>query len=226
MEIIQILLSLFFTYFVLMMTDVQLLLNCSLQKVLKENILIKHFIIFFSIFIFTFVLGWYRFDALKVDHFSEQKNQINQINFVNKNILWQYFKSTLLIYVIFIISSNNDGIYIIIFLVSCLCLTLLQVYIKSVNKDIHKLIYKNYYINQNLKNKLIKTLDSNDINDINDFNKIVLYHNITYIWFIILLLFLFLGMYKYYIKQKKTYKKDWNWIKFLFGNNYCKGIKY
>jgi hypothetical protein len=223
MEIIQILLSLFFTYFVLMMTDVQLLLNCSLQKVLKENILIKHFIIFFSIFIFTFVLGWYRFDALKVEHFSEKKNQIN---FVNKNILWQYFKSTLLIYIIFIISTNNEGIYIIIFLVSCLCLTLLQVYIKSVNKDIHKLIYKNYYINKNLKNKLIKTLDGSNINDINDFNKIVLYHNITYIWFIILLLFLFLGMFRYYLKRKKEYKKNWSWIKFLFGNNYCKGIKY
>jgi len=220
MEIIQILLSLFFTYFVLMMNDVQLLLNCSLQKFLKENILIKHFIIFFSIFIFTFVLGWYRFDALKVETFSDTKKQIN---FVNKNILWQYFKSTLLIYIIFIISTNNEGIYIIIFLVSCLCLTLLQVYIKSINKDIHKLIYKNYYINKKLKNKLIKTIDDSNIND---FNKIVLYHNITYIWFIILLLFLFLGMFSYYLKRKKEYKKNWNWIKFLFGNNYCKGIKY
>tara|TARA_B100001142_G_C14195497_1_gene601682 strand:- start:226 stop:897 length:672 start_codon:yes stop_codon:yes gene_type:complete len=223
MEIIQILLSLFFTYFVLMMTDIQLLLNCSLQKFLKENILIKHIIIFFSIFVFTFVLGWYRFDALKVEHFSEQKNQIN---FVNKNILWQYFKSTLLIYIIFIISTNNEGIYILIFLVSCLCLTLLQVYIKSVNKDIHKQIYKYYYINQNLKNKIIKTIDISNINNINDFNKIVLYHNITYIWFIILILILFLGMFNYYLKRKKEYNKNWSWIKFLFGNNYCKGIKY
>ena len=82
MEIIQILLSLFFTYFVLMMADIQLLLNCSLQKFLKENILIKHIIIFMSIFIFTFVLGWYRFDALKVETFSDTKKK-----FVNKNIL-------------------------------------------------------------------------------------------------------------------------------------------
>ena len=90
MELIQILLSLFFTYFVLMMSDVQLLLNCSLQKVLKENILIKHFIIFLSIFIFTFVLGWYRFDALKVENFSEQKKKL-LIKIYYGNILNQHY---------------------------------------------------------------------------------------------------------------------------------------
>ena len=224
MEIIQIFLSLFFSYFALAMSisEVQLLLNCSLQNFLKENILIKHIIIFMWIFISAFVLGLYKFDSLKVETFSDKKKI-----FVNKNILWQYFKSTLLIYIIFIISTNNEGIYIIIFLISCLCLTLLQVYIKSINKDIHKQIYNNYYINQTLKNKLIKKIDgSSNINNINDLDKIVFYHNLTYIWFIIILLFLIIGMYKYYIKRKKEYKKNWNWIKFLFGNNYCKGIKY
>jgi len=150
MEIIQIFLSLFFSYFALAMSisEVQLLLNCSLQNFLKENILIKHIIIFMWIFISAFVLGLYKFDSLKVETFSDKKKI-----FVNKNILWQYFKSTLLIYIIFIISTNNEGIYIIIFLISCLCLTLLQVYIKSINKDIHKQIYKNSYINQSLKKK-------------------------------------------------------------------------
>jgi len=220
MEIIQIFLSLFFSYFALAMSisEVQLLLNCSLQNFLKENILIKHIIIFMWIFISAFVLGLYKFDSLKVETFSDKKKI-----FVNKNILWQYFKSTLLIYIIFIISTNNEGIYIIIFLISCLCLTLLQVYIKSINKDIHKQIYKNSYINQSLKKKLIKKVNDNNIND---FNKIVFYHNLTYIWFIIILLILFVGMYKYYLKQKKTYKTNWKWTKFLFGNNYCKGIKY
>ena len=108
-------------------------------------------------------------------------------------------------------------------MISCLCLTLLQVYIKSINKDIHKQIYKYYYINQNLKNKLIKTINGNSINDL---NKIVFYHNITYIWFIILIILLFVGMFNYYLKRKKEYSKNWSWIKFLFGNNYCKGIKY
>ena len=115
MDIIQILLSLFFTYFVLMMSDVQLLLNCSLQKFLKQNVLIKHFIIFFSIFVFTFVLGWYKFDALKVENFSEKKNTPK---FVNKNIIWKYFTATLLIYVIFIISTKNEGIYMFVFAIS------------------------------------------------------------------------------------------------------------
>jgi hypothetical protein len=169
-------------------------------------------------------LGWYSVDALKVEKFSGKKIQKNV---VNKNILWEYFKSTLIIYIIFIISTNNEGIYIIIFLVSCSCLTLLQVYIKNINKDIYKIIYKNYYINKDLKNKLIKTLDGSNLN-INDFNKIVLYHNITYIWFIIVVIILFIGMYKYYLKQQNIYKKDlnWNWIKFLFGHNYCKGVNY
>ena len=220
MDIIQIVLSLFFTYFVLMMSDVQLLLNCSLQKFLKQNVLIKHFIIFFSIFIFTFVLGWYRFDALKVENFSEKKNTHK---FINKNILWKYFKSTLLIYSIFIITTNNEGIYIIIFLISCLCLTLIQVYIKSINKDIHKVVYRNYYINQDLRGRIMKNL--NNIN-IDEFNKIVFFHNLTYIWFVILILFLFIGMYNYYLKQSKTYKKNWSWFKFLLGNNYCKNVKY
>ena len=223
MEIIQIVLSLFFTYFVLMMTDVHLILNCSLQKFLKQNVLIKHFIIFFSIFIFTFVLGWYRFDALKVEQFSDEPNKLNKPNFVNNNILWTYFKSTLLIYIIFIITTKNEGIYIIIFLLSSLLLTLLQVYIKSINKNIHKLIHKKYYINQTLKNEIIKNVEGINIVQL---NKIVLLHNITFIWFIILILLLLVGMYNYYLKQTKTHTKNWNWFKFLFGNNYCKNVKY
>ena len=222
MEIIQILLSLFFTYFVLMMSDVQLLLNCSLQRFLKENILVKHFIIFFSIFIFTFVLGWYRFDALKVENF-DNVNTTKKKLFLNKNILFNYFKSTLIIYIIFIISTKNEGLYMLIFLISILFLTLLQVYIKSINKDIHKKIYKYYFINQTIKNNLVKTIEKDDIND---FNKIIFYHNFTFICFILLLILLLSGMYNYYIKKKNTYKKDFKFYKFLFGNNYCKGINY
>ena len=218
MEIIQILLSLFFTYFVLMMNDLNLLLNCSLQKFLKENILVKHFIIFFSIFVFTFVLGWYKFDSLQIDNFTQNTQKPK---YVTQNILWHYFKSTLIIYIIFIITTNNEGIFVVIFLVSFLCLTLLQVYTKSIDKNIHKSIHSYNYINKKLKKELGKNITNQA-----DFNKIILCHNISYIWFYLVILILLIGMYKYYLKRKKEYKKDWSWIKFLFGNNYCKGIRY
>ena len=70
------------------MTNVQMLLICSLQKFIKENVMIKHFIIFFSIFIFTFVLGWYNFDSLQVEtYINLNKNKIMLIKIYYGNIL-------------------------------------------------------------------------------------------------------------------------------------------
>lgn len=219
MEISRIVLSLFFTYFVLMMTDVQMLLTCSLQKFIKENVMIKHFIIFFSIFIFTFVLGWYNFDSLQVEtYINSNKKQ----NYVNKNILWEYFKFTSLIYIIFVLTTKNSGPFIIIFLLSCFFLTLLQVYTKSIDKNMYSQIYKYYYINSELKKELYYKLNISK-EQLKEYNSIILYHNITFIWFILLILLLLLGLYNYYLKQIKTYRKKWSWIKFFFGNNYCTG---
>jgi hypothetical protein len=223
MEINQIILSLFFTYFVLMMTDIHTILNCSLQRFLKENIWIKHFTIFSSIFIFTFVLGWYRFDSIVVEYFNDtNKNKTGDgVNITINNILWHYLKNTFIIYILFIISTKNEGIYLSIFLISSLILFLLQVYTKSINKIFHRHIYKYYYIGEKEKYKIFNELQVETEKDRKNLNFIILSHNTTCIVFIVVILLLVYGMYSYYIKKKKVYKTKFGLTKFIFGTNKC-----
>ena len=92
----EITIGLFFLYFVLMCGASYSLLNCSLQRFLKESIFIKHFIILSSIFLFTFVLCWYSFSPLhnrienyeNIDEESQERDPpAKDINVARKSIL-------------------------------------------------------------------------------------------------------------------------------------------
>ena len=52
-------LGIFFLYLVMFGSYINVLLNCGLQRLLINNIYLRHIIVYFSIFIFTFVLNWY-----------------------------------------------------------------------------------------------------------------------------------------------------------------------
>ena len=56
----QIPINLFFLYFVLSSDTVASnILTCNMKRFLSKNIFLSHFLIWFSIFLFTFVLQWY-----------------------------------------------------------------------------------------------------------------------------------------------------------------------
>ena len=59
-------LAIFFLYFVLLSGDCHTLLNCDLQKYFRNSVWLKHVIVFFTIFLFTFMLDWYTYDSLVV----------------------------------------------------------------------------------------------------------------------------------------------------------------
>ena len=68
MNITDVCLGLFFLYFVLMSGSCSEVMNCGLQRYIQNNNWIKHFMIFFSIYVFTFILNWYTYDALFVGY--------------------------------------------------------------------------------------------------------------------------------------------------------------
>ena len=124
-----------------MMGDTSTILNCNLQRYLKKSVFIKHFVIFLSIYTFTFLLNWYALESLVVDGYidrgqnNEKNNNVQNNNAENnnddsKNIrkfkqrsLLNYLIYTIFIYTIFILSTKNEGLTLVIFLIGCLVLT-------------------------------------------------------------------------------------------------------
>ena len=113
------------------------LLTCGLQKYINESIWIKHFLIFLSIYFFTFIFNWYQVSDLiknKIENFSKNnqtnqnpdpdpdpdmvsnesynKNNVFYELFNNKYTFLKYLLYTIIIYVIFIISLKmKHGLY-------------------------------------------------------------------------------------------------------------------
>ena len=71
------------------------LLNCRLQKEMDSMIYFRHFLIFLSIYIFTFVLNWYTFDSLQINHIGES-NEEKLSKYVTKNFNFNLLENGLL----------------------------------------------------------------------------------------------------------------------------------
>lgn len=210
--------GLFFLYFVLISNAGYGLLNCGLQRYLNDSILIKHLMVFLSVFLFTFILCWYSLDTLE----SKFENFQNY----SESKMKKYFKNTIIysiiIYLIFILSTKNEGIFISLFLISCVILLLLNVYLKLKNPKIYNLIIEEYYINHSKKLEYIKKFkDSEDV------DLIINIYNSMMIFSVLIILMLIYGSYIYYLKQYKDHKKNWSWIIFWFGSHKgCQGVNY
>ena len=107
----QISLAIFFLYFVLMSGASAEVMNCSLQRYIYSNNWIKHLMIFLSIYIFTFILNWYTIESLVVENFIGNNNNLNLNNirttFNNKPYLEKSFYYTIIIYLVFILSTTS-----------------------------------------------------------------------------------------------------------------------
>ena len=219
---IQIAVTLFFIYFsTLLSSSSSILLNCSFQQFLEQNFILKQFTIFLAIFVFTYIITSYRIADDQTELFTN--NQPIEKNKGAFKIL-KYLLFTLIIHVVFILSTLNEGIYLFIVLVSFLCITFIEVFTNNVNNSIYREIFSYYYINskqkQIIKNKLNDKITNET--DEKDFNTIVLNHNISFIWLCVIIIILIIGAISYYTNIRKIHTKNWNWVQFIFGNNYCK----
>lgn len=214
----QVALSLFFLYFVLMSDKLSGVINCSLQKFLKDNILVRHIMILLSIYLFTFVMKWYNVDKIRIIETFEKEEDYLDVNIKeNKKYLITSFIYSILIYIIFILSTKNEGMFLVLFLLGAIILVFGTILTKSINPKIYDDINSNYFITSNnleiYKNKYKNSQKTVEI--------LARYHNIMSTIGILLLILLLVGVYCYYIKQYEDHKKNWSWLVFFFGNNKC-----
>ena len=108
--IVSTILPIFFLYFVLLSGYCAEILNCGLQKFMDHHIMVRHILIFISIYLFTFVLNWYTFDSLKIQSLGEQEEETKKTKKITKQInidmLSDWMKKSIFIYIIFLISTK------------------------------------------------------------------------------------------------------------------------
>lgn len=225
-------LGLFFLYLVLIGSDLHKLLSCSVQRFLKGNIFIKHIIVLFSIYIFTFILNWYTIGSLVVkEKFSSNNIKENfsseeeDLNIINNNYTYSYiidsFKYSVYIYILFVLTTKTDAFILSIILFLLILSFMIQVLLKSNDEDFNNLIEKYGYIG----NKKIEDIKQKCImNNINYIDFSIRLHNALIMIYIIMFILLLFGVYLYYIQQRKDKSKKWSWIKFIFGTHECNNI--
>ena len=210
--IVTSLLPIFFLYFILLSGYCSELLNCSLQKYMDNNIFFRHLLIFLSIYIFTFVLNWYTFESLQIQHVSRNKND-EESNKTEKDIitkevnfkkLLNWFIQSSFIYLIFLITTKSEVKQFLLFFIIVLICIILQLILKSISSEEYS----------ELNNKIY--LKNDDYNGSNKSN-VILLHNTTSIGYLFSFIIIFHGFYKYYNRQRKDHKKNWNNLKFIFG---------
>ena len=214
----QVALSLFFLYFVLMSDKLSGVINCSLQKFLKDNILVRHIMILLSIYLFTFIMKWYNVDKIRIIETFEKEEDYLDVNIKeNKKYLITSFIYSILIYIIFILSTKNEGMFLVLFLLGAIILVFGTILTKSINPKIYDDINSNYFITSNN----LETYKKKYKNSQKTLEMLARYHNIMSTIGILLLILLLVGVYCYYIKQYEDHKKNWSWLIFFFGNNKC-----
>lgn len=211
----NVVLPIFFLYFVLISGYCSSLLNCGLQRFMKNSVYFKHVLIILSIYIFTFILNWYTFDSLAIGQ-QEGYENINKkepkiFNMESLKQLVKWFIYTLAIYLIFLISTKSEVTYIIIFFSYTIISILLQIFLKSISSSSYNV----------LTNKLFIT--EKDYHGVNK-NLVIYIHNTITIGFIISLLLLLYGFGKYFNRQYTDHYEHWDTKMFIFGTSECKNL--
>ena len=206
----NIVLPVFFLYVVLISGYCSKLLNCGLQKYMRDSIYFKHFLILQSIYIFTFILNWYTFDSLNITQREDFKNEEDIIknNLESLKQLGVWFIYSIFIYLVFLATTKSEVPFILLFIGFTILSILIQIVVKSVSSSSYLKV----------ANKLIITSD-----DYKGLNRkfVVTAHNITTIGFLLTLGLVLYGCYKYYIRQSKEHSNSWKWEKFIFGTSNC-----
>ena len=151
-----------------------------------------------------------------VDNIRKKYHNKNKLSYLKTSLI-----ETLIIYFVFILSTRNEGIFIVTFILILVIIFSLILYAKTINEDMFdSVINKSFiFVSHSEYNNLLKKYKNKE----KDLDKIIFYEKTITILFLISLVLLLFGTYHYYIKQSKHYVKNWSWIKFLFGyNKACK----
>lgn len=219
----QLALGIFFLYFVLLSGSCSNLLNCSLQRYVNDSIFFKHILIFLSIYIFTFILNWYTVDSLVTEKFenikSENNNETNKSSKIESlSYLLNSLYYSVLIYIIFLLSSKAEGVYLAFFLGAIVLLVISQIILKAIYDEHQIFNLQNIYRSNEYLKRVAKE---------NNF----VYHQTLIsilralpILYLIVGIILVIGVSKYYIRQRQEHLQTWNTLIFIFGNNKCSNL--
>lgn len=212
----NIVLPIFFLYFVLISAYCSSLLNCGLQRYMKNSIYFKHILIFMSIYIFTFILGWYKFESLVIgikEDFAIKENEKTKNDFNKKPLqkLGTWLLYTIAIYIIFLISTKSEVIYILIFFVFTIISIIVQIILKSITSKEYSKVNNKLFISQK------------DYKGNND-KLVITLHNAISVGFIIVLALLLIGFVQYFNRQYADHAHHWDTRLFIFGTSTCRDI--
>tara|TARA_B100001093_G_scaffold520365_1_gene615094 strand:- start:4304 stop:4987 length:684 start_codon:yes stop_codon:yes gene_type:complete len=216
-------LGMFFVYLVMFGSYINVLLNCGLQRFLLNNIYLRHIIVFFSIFIFTFVLNWYTPKSIVVtEGLDENESFLDKYSYVLSS-----FGYTGLIYIVFILSTKQEIFFMFSFLLILMAVigiyVIYRVELSGLGIDYISL-KDDFFLN---KDKLARRLDKSKI-DKGKFNEKTItltsrLHNTVSAGYLLLIINIMCGFTLYFKRQWKEHAHHWNWVTFFLGGNKCKG---
>ena len=247
----QITLTLFFLYVVIISDKFFDIISCRLQRLIMHSSIVRHFFIFMNIFLFTFILGWYTefsiFDA------KESFNKRNREGFDNENendnnndrlklnvlsikkessILIKYFGYSVLIYLLFILTTKCELEYLIAFLILIIAsfiVFILKTYGKKEKEIKTKLSIFEFISRKKKDAEISEYLKLNNDKAFTEKQKEVsriytryVLTNTENILFILSLIMLVLGVLIYFNRKYIEYGKDFNYMMFIFGTLKCK----
>lgn len=212
------LLGIFFLYLVILSSEgSSRLLNCKLRKIVDDNIFIQHFIVFLSIFLFTFILNWYTPSSLVLHPSSEKLPKVIDNKSEKYTYILNSVKYSIFIYIFFLLSTKltplTQAIFFILLFVLFIAFILYKIELED--KGLHHSIIDRYFVT----NKYLNGITGN-----NNVNELFLLHNGLSLGYLTIFINCMVGVYGFYKKQRKDHSKDWNWLNFIFDVDKCSSM--
>ena len=246
----QVTLTLFFLYVVIVSDKFFDVISCRLQRLIINSAVVRHFFIFMNIFLFTFILGWYTefsiFDAKQSFSRNKQEREeftngdgnglvLNKLNIAEEvNTIFRYLGYSVLIYVIFLLTTKCELEYLIVFLVLILASFIIFI-IKTYGKkesEIETTLELFRFISRETKDRQINDYLNNASNkdkpislqqsEVSRIYTNYILTNVENMLFILSLIVLVLGVMFYLGRKKSEYLLDFSYLKFIFGTLRCK----
>ena len=183
-----------------MSSNLNLILGCNLQKVLRNSIVFQHSLVFLSIFLFTYVLCWF---VPFPNSGTESSNYENDVYIENALL------NSFIIYVLFVLSTKQTIFHATIFFITLFILFGLFIY--------YVMILDKNHIDRDALNKFFISKEDTPI------DTLIYLHNGIALLYMFFIVNIFVGTYRYYLKQRQEHK-NWDWMVFFLGNNKCKDL--
>ena len=223
----QIILGVFFLFFILISGDCVTLMNCDVQKYIKGSVLIKHGMVVLMIFLFSFILDWYSYDSItvstRVDGRGGSKggapNKLNGPS-IHDDYIKESVKRTAGMYGFFLLTCKSEGLAVSVFLLTLVYAIFAIIYIKfEYDEEVNLMNNKSIMCSTDI-DLVVKEHDLS----VRDRDRLVELSRITGSYHGILcggVGVICVGAYLYTSRQYTAHKSNWSTLRFIFGNG-CK----